>query len=356
MNQAEKSWQEVIELLDTAVFVTDELLRVDYANRAALGLVSGVSPNLRGKPLARIFAQLSPFISANEYAKNGAEKARLVQLTRPDRTSAFFHVKVRARAHGPQGAKGFVVALHEIPKEVHKESFGQNTTSVSALMPTLLHELKNPLAAIATSVELLLEELPEGTTHDELTAIFGEIRRMKLVLDGVGIVDRQLRTQSHWPVQESLQEACIVLQPLAKRKGVHFETHIPKCAALPFDVSVLKAVLFNLVMNAIHACSQGEKIKVSSQVIHNNLTITVEDTGHGMNKETLEKCTQLFFTTKSFGSGIGLALCHEVALEANGRLQIKSQEGFGTRVTFEVPLHLERVAEPSRISPIGGEE
>lgn len=353
MNVRDKSWQEVIELLETAVFVTDAGYRVLYANSAGLDLVRGVSPDVRGKPLARIFAQLASFISPNDLPSSAhGQGNQLVQLTLPDGTSSIFHVSVKRSA---QNDLGFVVALHKIPRDVQQDAITQRS-SVGALMPTFLHELKNPLAAIATTVELLLEDLPQGSVRDELTAIFGEIRRMKLVLDGVGIVGRQVRSQTPWPVQESLLEACVILQPLAKRKGVLFETHIPKSAPLPFDASVLKAVLFNLVMNAIHACSEGQRIKVSSQVINNNLTITVEDTGHGMGKETLARCTELFFTTKPFGSGIGLALCQEVAQEGHGQLTIRSQEGAGTRVTFEVPLHVEKAEEPSRISAIGGEE
>lgn len=359
MNLHDQSWQEVIELLETAIFVTDGAFRVLYANSSAVALTRRKAAEIEGNALTQLLKELTPLLNRSASARILNPAGQLVQIDQPNGTAALFHVTVRARApravDSPDGAAredgGHVVALHPLPQELVPQR-----SSVSALMPTFLHELKNPLAAIATSVELLLEELPKGRFHHELMAIFGEIRRMKLVIDGVGIVGRKLRTQNRSPVQESLQEACMVLQPLAKRKGILFETNIPRYASLPFDASVLKAVLFNLVMNAIHACSENQTIRVSSLVVNNALKITVEDNGHGMSKETLEQCTRLFFTTKTFGSGIGLALCQEVAKEASGTLEIQSQEGVGTRVIFEVPLHLERVEEQSRISTAGSEE
>jgi signal transduction histidine kinase len=362
MNLHDRSWPRVIELLETAIFVTDEAYRVLYANSAGVALTRRKASEVEGKLLIQLVKELTPFLNSNASPQGMDPAAQLVQLAQPNGTSALFHVSVRARSEqageaseGPANpgasATGHLVSLHPLPQDLVPQR-----NSVSALMPTFLHELKNPLAAIATSVELLLEELPQGRFHHELMAIFGEIRRMKLVIDGVGIVGRKLRTQTRSAVQESLREACLVLQPLAKRKGISFETHIAQYPALPFDASVLKAVLFNLVMNAIHACSEGQTIRVSSLVAGNALRMMVEDNGHGMSKETLEQCTRLFFTTKTFGSGIGLALCQEVAKEASGTLEIQSQEGVGTRVIFEVPLHLERAEEPSRISTAGSEE
>jgi signal transduction histidine kinase len=359
MNLHDQSWPEVIELLETAIFVTDEAYRVLYANSAGVALTRRKASEVEGKLLNQLLKELTPLLNSPASARILDPAAQHVQLAQPNGTTALFHVTVRARS-GPApeasedagaSGSGHLVALHPLPQELVPQR-----SSVSALMPTFLHELKNPLAAIATSVELLLEELPQGRFHHELMAIFGEIRRMKLVIDGVGIVGRKLRTQGRSAVQDSLREACLVLQPLAKRKGIRFETHIPQYATLPFDASVLKAVLFNLVMNAIHACSEGQTIRVSSLVASNALRITVEDNGHGMSKETLEQCTRLFFTTKTFGSGIGLALCQEVAKEASGTLEIQSQEGVGTRVIFEVPLHLERAEEQSRIPTAGSEE
>lgn len=352
MTQSDRPWQEVIELLDTAVFLTDGIGTIIYANPAGAALAHRITPEVMGARITELFAELSAVMGTAEH--EGLRRSQPIQLCFPGGVTELYDVSVKPHKY-ELGKDGFLVSLHELPQDLHRSMSLQR--SVSDLMPTFLHELKNPLAAIATSVELLLEDLDEGDIHDELTAIFGEIRRMKLVLDGVGLAGRQLRTRGAYaPVHESLREACMVLQPLAKRKGVSLKTVIPEYSPLPFDVAVLKAVLFNLVMNAIHACSPTNTIRVMTFVGENVFQLIVQDNGHGMSEEILKKCTELFFTTKASGSGIGLALCHEVAAQAQGMLKIRSREGHGTKVTFEVPIELDRIDARSSMSAAGTEQ
>lgn len=338
MNFSIEFWQELVDTLDTGIFVTDGQRRIVYANELGRAVVLQRSLEVTGERLDELLSELEPLFKRADELSGGEIAWRPIVIELPDSASPLFHAKVTRRpSFGPEPGDDYVIVLQRITAELQA---GLNPKrSVSALMPTFLHELKNPLAAISTSVELLLEDLPPGEElHDEMVAIFGEIRRMKLVLDGVGLVGKPLRVRSRFDVQKSLREACTVLQPLAKRKGITFHVNIANYTPLPFDPGVLKAILFNLVMNAIHACNEGPSITVTSTVAHNTFTLIVEDTGQGMSREDLERCTRLFFTTKPFGSGIGLALCREVAVEAGGQLEIDSSLGVGTRVSFHVPI------------------
>lgn len=332
-----QSWQELVDTLDMGIFITDERRRIRYANKAGLAVVSQRSVQAMGVRLDKLLTELADLFDRAEALTFGETAWRPITITLPDGASPLFHAKVSRRTSKDLPApEEYVVMLQRISEELQA---GLNPKrSVSALMPTFLHELKNPLAAIATSVELLLEDMVAGELREELLAIFGEIRRMKLVLDGVGLVGKPLRTRANYDVAVAMREACTVLQPLAKRKGVMFHAGVGNFGPLPFDAAVLKAILFNLVMNAIHACNEGQGINVTAGVEGNMLRLVVEDNGQGMSPETLEQCTRLFYTTKPFGSGIGLALCMEVAREAGGELLIDSTEGSGTTVVFEVPI------------------
>ncbi len=332
-----ESWQELVDTLDTGIFVTDSQRRIVYANQFGKAVLLQRSLDVNGTRLDELLPEVKPLFERADELSGGEIAWRPIVIELPDSASPVFHAKATRRASlSEMPGDDYVIVLQRITAELQA---GLNPKrSVSALMPTFLHELKNPLAAISTSVELLLEDLPPGELHEEMVAIFGEIRRMKLVLDGVGLVGKPLRVRSRFDVQKSLREACTVLAPLARRKGIQFQVNIASYQSLPFDPGVLKAILFNLVMNSIHACHEGPSITVTSTVIQNTFTLRVEDTGHGMSKEDLERCTRLFFTTKPFGSGIGLALCREVAVEAGGQLEIDSSLGVGTRVSFHVPI------------------
>jgi signal transduction histidine kinase len=109
---------------------------------------------------------------------------------------------------------------------------------------------------------------------------------------------------------------------------------------LPLDPAVVRAVLFNLLVNSMHSCRSGGTVVVHARLVDEGrrFELTVADTGEGMTAEVYERCTELFYTTKRSGSGIGLALARRAAEGAGGALDIQSIIGVGTTVTVRVPV------------------
>jgi signal transduction histidine kinase len=211
--------------------------------------------------------------------------------------------------------------------------------SISEVMPAVLHELKNPLAAIILMTELLLEDAtPEN--RDRLHAVLGELRRLGLTLDGLGRFRHEVRSSRHAAIDLALREAFALLEPQAAARGIACTIDVKDMPLLPFEPAAVRAVLFNLVTNSIHACRQGDRIDVTADFDRPGATLRllVSDTGPGMKPEVKAHCTELFFTTKAKGSGIGLALCAGVADAVGGSLAIDSREGEGTRITLEFPI------------------
>jgi signal transduction histidine kinase len=96
------------------------------------------------------------------------------------------------------------------------------------------------------------------------------------------------------------------------------------------------------VRNAIDACRSGQSIEVRARLRPDAsgpcmFELTVADTGKGMSEAVLARCTELFFTDKESGSGIGLAICREVAQRGQGQLLIDSELNRGTTITLRVP-------------------
>lgn len=211
--------------------------------------------------------------------------------------------------------------------------------SISEVMPAVLHELKNPLAGITLMTELLLEDAaPEN--RDRLHAVLSELRRLSLTIDGLGRFRHEVRSSRHHAIDHSLREAFALLEPQAASRGIRCTVDVKDMPLLPFEPAAVRAVLFNLVTNAIHACKAGEHIEVMAAFDRptTTLTLTVADTGPGMPPEVKAHCTELFFTTKAKGSGIGLALCAGVAEAVGGRLTIDSGVGQGTRISLAFPI------------------
>lgn len=212
--------------------------------------------------------------------------------------------------------------------------------TISELLPSLLHELRNPLAAITSSVELLVEETGPGELQAELSAILAELRRMDLGFQGLGMIGRRLRALRPQPMEPSLQDVVRVMRIPAGRAGVILRLDVEPMPLLPFNAAVVRAMLFNLLNNAIAACREGDEVRVRGRLVEGDrgFELTVSDTGAGMSPEVLARCTEPFFSTRTHATGLGLAMCHEAVERAGGRMAVASTSGRGTRVVLTVPL------------------
>jgi two-component system sensor histidine kinase HydH len=212
--------------------------------------------------------------------------------------------------------------------------------AVGDVLPAILHELKNPLAALAMSLEATLEELEDGSLRDDLHAILGEARKLRLTLDGVGSVGRKLDTDRYHAIDHACSDAFKVLSATANAKGVKTVAEVGSLPLLPFDPAVMRGIVFNLVNNAIAACDRGDEIslRVGFSAGQASLQVVVRDTGAGMSPETRARCLDMFFTTKRNGSGIGLAVVNQAVREAGGTLDVRSALGVGTAISLVLPL------------------
>jgi signal transduction histidine kinase len=212
--------------------------------------------------------------------------------------------------------------------------------SVSDVMPAVLHELKNPLAGISAALELLVEDAEEGAQQDRLHAILVEVRRLSLTIDGLGRFRHEVRSQRHVAIDVAVREAFALLEPQARARGIEAQLDVQDMPLLPFEAAAIRAVVFNLVTNSLHACTQGQRLglKVWFDRPGDALRLQVTDTGAGMTPEVLRRCTELFFTTKAKGSGIGLALCKGVAEAVDGEMVVDSTQGGGTTVSMTLPV------------------
>ena len=109
--------------------------------------------------------------------------------------------------------------------------------------------------------------------------------------------------------------------------------------ALPLvtgDASRLQQALFNLVLNAMEASSDGGKVKVRTKAHDGVVEILVEDRGCGL-KATAKQCLQPFFTTKSNGTGLGLAVCAKIVQSHGGTLDLSNRDGGGCSARVVLP-------------------
>jgi two-component system, NtrC family, sensor histidine kinase HydH len=331
---------ELLDALATAVMVVDREGRIDFANARALAVLRMSAAAVLDAPIERI---LAPFDVLKRAAESGGDEARQ-SLPLPDSGEVIIGYRAQRMSEPATGVVRYVVVFQDITQwERMREERDRlmRLAAVSEVLPAVLHELKNPLAAIGTAVELLVEDCKEEEFRERLHAVLPEIRRMSLTLEGIGSVGRDLSSVRCGAVDHALRESFKVLERQAHERGISFVCEVPDMPLLPFDVAMIRAIAFNLLTNAIHACPQGKSIRLRAALTQQEpceLRISVEDTGRGMSPDVAARCRELFFTTKTRGSGIGLALCDRAVSATGGTLHVESQLGVGTKVSLSVPV------------------
>lgn len=314
---------------------------VTLANHRAAEILGVPTAQLVGRPLGDILPLHSMALATTGHGAVGE-----CPITRGDGSARVLGYRI-SHQPGPPCATAPEDALSVVFQDVTELAAMRTerdrllqVATVGQVLPSLLHEIKNPLAGVNTALELLLEDAQDSTMRTELHAILGELRRVRLGLEGMGTLGRTLRSTRHHPVDHEVREAFRVLEAQARSRQLDTECHVDTLPLLLLEPGPLRAMVFNLVSNAIHACSPGHRIRLDMNLQDGGtvLQLCVSDTGKGMAPDVLARCRELFFTTRQNGSGIGLALCTRCAQEAGGTLDVDSAPGRGTRVTVRIPL------------------
>jgi signal transduction histidine kinase len=225
-------------------------------------------------------------------------------------------------------------------------SYSRKLVALGRLSAGVAHEIKNPLNATMIHLELLrmqLADQPAATEH--LAVIAAQMRRLDEVVQGFLKFTR--------PEELTLQPVAIgalldqVLPVIRAEAGAHDVDVQVECPAdLPAvsaDARLLDQALLNLGLNACQAMPNGGRLRIAASARPGRrVQITFEDTGVGIPPEDLARIFDLYFTTKEYGSGIGLSLVYRTVQLLDGEIEVQSTPGRGT--TFR--LLLRQAAKP----------
>jgi len=206
------------------------------------------------------------------------------------------------------------------------------------LSAKLSHELRNPLAAIKTLVELAAQDPAEASSREGLHVARTEIDRMRGILQEYLSFSRPFEQVSWEPVDLGAlsDEVLVLLGPSAERNGVALRRRGD--ARLEADPRRLKEALINLVANAVQATPRGGFVEIAIDRRDTRVEVAVHDSGQGMPAEVLEKVGTTFFTTRKEGTGLGVSLARAAFVQHGGALEYSSAEGRGTTATGILPI------------------
>jgi signal transduction histidine kinase len=207
------------------------------------------------------------------------------------------------------------------------------------LMTTkLAHELKNPLAAIKSLVQVEARQARDDKSQRRLEVVLGEVERIDALLREYLDVARPIIEACVAPVQleELMTDVSTLVSGRAEAAGVELAVG-GEGGALRADARLLKEAIVNVVCNAIEATPRGGHVTVSYHVGGDGASIVVRDTGRGMTKETVSRVGTPFFTTREGGTGLGVVIAKTAIAQHGGSLEYQSTPGVGTIAKIALP-------------------
>lgn len=230
--------------------------------------------------------------------------------------------------------------VKEMEAEIQKK---ENWAFIGELSASIAHELRNPLASLKASIEMLREKKVSAEYADQLMEIaVTEMDRLNNIITDFLIYAKPQRPQKDTvDLHKSLRDLTSLLRNSVAEKENYeiledFSGELPVSA----DANQIQQVLWNLGTNALDALSgEGGRLTISTAKKNGMVEIAFTDTGSGISRADRDKIFYPFFTTKERGTGLGLAIAKRIVEEHGGMIRVDSPaDSTGTRFTVLLPV------------------
>lgn len=263
---------------------------------------------------------------------------------------------VRDEAGEAVGAALFFKDLTHVEQIEERERLRDRLAAVGEMAAVMAHEIKNPLAGIEVLAGLLRRKAPENEDVQALVKdIISEAKLANAIVQEVLAFVRPVRLQvDRTSLAEALASAVVLADGKATRGSILVETVLPDpLPLLGADQHQLTQVFANLLINAYEALEGRGRIVISAAVAATaaqgallpdgqqpveSVVVDVADDGPGMTADVAEKIFNPFFTTKAQGSGLGLAIVRKIVDAHEGRIDMTTADGRGTRFRVTLPV------------------
>ncbi|MEZ6073585.1 MAG: ATP-binding protein [Pirellulales bacterium] len=350
---------DVLISMDQAVITTDLKGCVTSINRRGIDLL-GIMGDCVGRPL-RMLSDEIPLEDLRRESRSGGPTPLIRDIVVSD-DGAFHTLQVFCQPlrNHENADIGNIVQLRDVTERALIEERMRRMErymGLGSLAAGLHHEIKNPLAALSLHVQLLEEQLEESDAsesgHEMLRVIKAEISRVGAVLESFrDFAALGKLSRSDVDVRDILNRQLALVAPQAEARHivVHVEAPAEPLPEVYADRLRLEQVLLNLLVNAMEAMPDGGTVTVRLATCETpegeSIRMEIIDTGSGIPESIQDRIFDAYFTTKSNGTGMGLALCDKIIGQHDGTLDYRpTDEG----TTFEIILPTARTSHSRQI-------
>jgi signal transduction histidine kinase len=217
----------------------------------------------------------------------------------------------------------------------------ERIATIGRLSSSIVHDLRNPLAAVYGGAEMLVDtELAPQQTKRLAGNIYRASRQIKELLQELLDVSRgKTEGAEQCRLYEVAAAGMDAVRPIADARRVDLVLDIPRDIELPLERARMERVFLNLIGNAIEAMPDGGIVRIGATVKNGSVEVSVQDNGPGIAASIRERLFQPFVTAgKKNGLGLGLALSRQTVLDHGGDMWVHSDAAAGTTFSFRLPV------------------
>ena len=338
----------VINSLLSGLLTTDEEGRILTFNRAASTIIGVPAAQVIGRnvvdvmqlpePVRTRMAALTTGRSLKVDCQHRTGNGRVIDVGLTASTLAF-----------PEGGTGYVWSFQDVTDVRRLEREGrlrQRLAAVGEMAAGIAHEIRNPLASMSGSIQVLRQELPLSEDQAQLMDIvLRESERLNDTIKSFLAYARPQRSAlARLDVRRLLQDTAILLRNSAEVRSDHvIDVEAPtEPVWLEADENQIRQIVWNLATNGLRAMSKGGHLRltITSELATEGdewVVLAVQDEGCGIAAEDLDAIFQPFRSSFERGTGLGLAIVHRVVTDYNGTVRVSSEVGVGTIMSVRLP-------------------
>jgi len=350
----------ILENITSGIMTVDDHLRITSFNRAA-EIISGYElRDVYYRDLNEIFPQTFSF------EKNfSVDTSRLEKMVKTKDGSDVFIGFRFSRGRGAEDAH--IIIFQDLTKLQSMEEQLRRAEKMKALGEIsvgIAHEVRNPLASMSGSIQMLSEQLRlTGEDRSLMEIVLREAKRLNELITDFLLFARPARQERKlMNLADILNDNIRLFTNSCEANGIMIRGDIEKNIPIEGDARQLSQVFWNIFLNSAHAMSgMAGEITVTSSITEDSplsgdeggvpvstryASIKVADRGKGMDETEISRIFDPFYTTRPEGTGLGLAMAYSIVQSHGGAITVSSALGKGTEFTITLPLTAEHAAAP----------
>ena len=361
LDQLELLNRNIVQSINSGLITLDSELRITYVNPAAERISGLRYGELDGHQIRDIFPEIAQYLrSGQDRAGDGvSHRLEAIDIGFKRRDGVQLHLGFsQSVLRDPDGSEfGLILIFQDLTelRQMQEQVRRMDRLAVAGeLAAGIAHEIKNPLASLSGSIQILRDEVEFGPVQQRLMDItLREAERLNALVNEFLLFSRPERA-----VDQSVDVSKVINDTLEMLKNspelsrpIRIHKNLREDLWVHIDSQRLQQVIWNLVLNAVQEMRNSGRLSISTRILDEKgagnaqeslAEISISDTGTGIPTENHGKVFDPFFTTKDNGTGLGLTIVHRIVENYGGKIFLNSDGRSGTTFTLQFPL-----AQPS---------